>query len=260
MSAIAAATVAPAWPGTADIAAGAASAPAASNGGDPDVQALQQVEDAVRFAREPLDAGALAAIMGSVQGDAPGGGGQPEALEKVMTMIGGTLAQGQGAYYIAINAPGASLMTSMTPGQLGAYMQSGGTLYKDTLVAGDHRTYSIYGLLTQAQQASQRAEILQASTLAAVDPRLQVAENVLDQMRADEAPAGSQRAVLFGSQSRGTETAKHIQAIVLQMPQSGAAGVQLTIVYIPPEPTSQAGAAGTATASAPPPETLQLTN
>lgn len=217
--------------------------------------ALAQAEDAVRIGSVPLDLAAFAAIMGSIDPSGSAGATHDNAaFQDAMTMIGGTLAQRQGGYFLAIDAPGGGLMTSMTPGQLSAYMQSGGTLYNDTVVSSDGHTYSLYDLLKQAFAASRRQELLQAANPLLDDPCLEVAEGLLDQMRADSAPADSQRSLLFGSRTSGSAAARHIQTLVLQMGAAGSAGVGLSVVYFPSNPT-----AGSPAPPAAAPVTLRLT-
>jgi hypothetical protein len=238
---------------------GTARAQAAPSGQDANTQAResqeQAVVDVVSVAALPLDIASYGAIAASVKSSGaipPYGFARGAPLEDAMAMIGHTLSQGQGGYYIAINAPGASLATAMTPGQLSGYMQSGGTLYQDTLASSDGHTYSIYGLLQQAFAANARTEQRQAIG-ACVDPRLSVAEALLDQLRADSEPAGSARALLFGAKSGGPDTAKVIRTIVLQTGSQGPNGVRLTVVYFPPTNRFTTSAPAPAT-----PETLQL--
>ncbi|HEX4367149.1 MAG TPA: hypothetical protein VH023_09985 [Rhodopila sp.] len=215
------------------------------------------IVDAISMSTVPIDIASYGAIIGSVAaagGAASHGAGEAAAVQDVMGMIGKTLSQGQGAYYIAINVPGDTLMTAMTPGQLQAYMQSGGALYPDTVTSSDGRSYSVQGLLKQAFAANQRAEQMQAADPTMDNPRLDGAEALLDQMRADSSPPGSQRSVLFGSGSHGPDTAKAIRTLVLQM-GSGADPVQFTIVYFPPGSGSLAAAPSAPQA----PSLLQLT-
>jgi hypothetical protein len=206
----------------------------------------------------PIDIASYGAIIGSVTaagGAASHGAGEAAAVQDVMAMIGKTLSQGQGAYYLAINVPGDTLATAMTPGQLRAYMQSGGTLYPDTVTSSDGQTYSLQGLLKQAFAANRRAERMQAEDPAMDNPYMEGAEALLDQMRADSSPAGSQRSVLFGSNSSGPDTAKTIRTLVLQMGGGGADKVQLTIVYFPPG----SGSLATAPSAQQAPSRLELT-
>src|SRR6202012_2575724 len=79
------------------------------------------IVDAISMNTVPIDIASYGAIIGSVTaagGAASHGAGESADVQSVMAMIGKTLSQGQGAYYIAINVPGDSLMTAMTPGQL----------------------------------------------------------------------------------------------------------------------------------------------
>jgi hypothetical protein len=89
-----------------------------------DAQERQEVADinAVRIGSVPIDIASYGAIMGSIEspGDSGTSARDNAALQDVLTMIGNTLSQGQGGYFIAINAPGAALQASMTPGQLQA--------------------------------------------------------------------------------------------------------------------------------------------
>jgi hypothetical protein len=198
---------------------------------------------------------AIMASIKSASGTDASGPGQAAALQDVMSMIGKTLSQGQGAYYIAMDAPGGALVTAMTPNQLQAYMQSGGTLDQDNLVSSDGHTYSLHDLLQQAFAASARSERLLAANPATDDPKLKVAEALLDQMRADSEPSGSMRSLLFGSRTTNQDTAKQIRTIVLRMnPDATTKGVSLTIVYFPPGTSNLPGQ----TASADAPTTLQL--
>jgi len=216
------------------------------------------IVDAISVNTLPIDIASFGAIVGSVTaagGAASHGAGESADVQDVMSMIGKTLSQGQGAYYLAINVPGDTLMTAMTPGQLQAHMQGGGALDPDTVTSSDGQTYSLQGLLKQAFAANERAEQMQAVDPTMGDPYLGGAEALLDQMRADSAPAGSQRSVLFGSGSHGPDTAKTIRTLVLQM-GSGADPVRLTIVYFPPGSGSLAPAPSSAQQA---PSRLQLT-
>jgi hypothetical protein len=219
------------------------------------VTAAEAVVNAISMATVPLDIASFGAILGSVQGTAASagpGGGEAATVQSVMAMIGKTLSQGQGGYYIAINAPGASVMTAMTPGQLRLYMQNGGTLDQDNVVSSDGHTYSMYGLLQQAFAANTQTEQMQAADPALADPKLTVAEALLDQMRADSAPASSARSVLFGSSSHGPDTSRAIRTIVLQMSGTTRAnGVVLTVVYFPPNAGAPAAAGSSTQADTP---------
>jgi hypothetical protein len=196
------------------------------------------VINAISINAVPFDMASFTAIMASIKaagGSAASGPGQAAALQNVMTMIGKTLSQGQGAYYIAIDAPGGALLTAMTPDQLQAYMQSGGSLDQDNLVSSDGHTYSLHDLLQQAFAASARTERLQAANPAMDDPKLKMAEALLDQMRADTEPSGSMRSLLFGSKSANQDKVRQIRTVVLQMnPDATTKGISLTIVYFPP--------------------------
>ncbi|WP_158932326.1 hypothetical protein [Acidisphaera sp. S103] len=216
------------------------------------------IVDAISMNTVPIDIASYGAIVGSVTaagGVASHGAGEAAAVQDVMSMIGKTLSQGQGAYYLAINVPGDTLATAMTPGQLQAYMQSGGTLYPDTVTSSDGQTYSLQGLLKQAFAANERAEQMRAADPAMDNPYMDGAEALLDQMRADSSPPGSQRSVLFGSNAHDPDTAKTIRTLVLQMGGGGADSVQLTIVYFPPGSGSLAAAPSAQQA----PSRLQLT-
>jgi hypothetical protein len=215
--------------------------------------------NAVRINAVPLDIASYGAILGNIGGSIGSSPRDPAAFRDVMEMIGGTLSQGQGGYYLAINAPGGSLMTAMTPSQLQAYMQSKGTLYPDTLTSSNGHTYSLYDLLKQAFAADRHTEQMQAADPGMSDPGLLVAEALLDKMQADDAPAGSRRSPLPSYQLDRGDTAKSIRTLVLQMDGSGNNGVRLSIVYFPPGLGNgpQAWSAPATTAAAP--ETLQLT-
>lgn len=206
----------------------------------------------------PFDTASYAAILGSIKsagGSFASGTGEQAALQQVMGMIGKTISQGQGGYYIAINAPHGSMATSMTPGQLKAYMQSDGTLYPDTVVA-QNATYTVYGLLQQAFAANAKTERLQAAGDAMDDPRLKMAESLLDQMKGDSAPTGSMESVLFGSKSLSHDAGKSIRTLVLQMHGDSSNRVRLTIVYYPPGVGNYTLGQSTQSDSAP--ATLQL--
>jgi len=207
-----------------------------SSGGAAQSSVEAAVINAIDIDAVPFDIASYEAILGSIKsagGSFATGTGEQAALQQVMGMIGKTISQGQGAYYIAVNAPHGSMATSMTPSQLEAYMQSDGTLYPDTVVA-QNGTYTLYGLLQQAFAASAKTERLQAADDAMVDPQLKMAESLLDQMKGDSAPTGSMESVLFGSKSLSHDAAKSIRTLVLQMDGNSSNGVRLTIVYYPP--------------------------
>jgi hypothetical protein len=193
------------------------------------------VINAVDINAVPLDIASYGAIIDSTGGTEGYSARDPTAFQDAMEMIGETLSQAQGGYYLAINAPGRSLMTAMTPGQLQAYMQSKGTLYPDTLLSSNGNKYSLYDLLNQAFAANTRTQQMQEADPAAANPNLTVAEALLNQMKADSAPAGSVQLPPLGTPSAGPDAAKSIRTLVLQMDASGSNnGVRLSIVYFPP--------------------------
>jgi hypothetical protein len=220
------------------------------------------VINAVRINAVPLDIASYGAIMSNIDSGWANGGTSPRDaadFEKVMEMIGGTLTQGQGGYFFAINAPGGSLMTAMTPGQLGAYMQSGGTLYKDTLISSNGHSYSLYDLLNQAFAANTRTEQMQLADPATANPNLLTAELLLNQMQTDSAPGGGSQWRSFLSHWNDPDAATTIRTLVLQLGGTGNNSVRLSIVYFPPGLGNgpQAWSAPATTAASP--ETLQLT-